>query len=123
MSSPVFETGLPKNTLEGLRRQIRTCSARYGDSPRLKQVLELSVTASRGNLIPAVFAQHPEHFGDLHVRLPARARAHALQWRGIEDQRDIREGSTRIPRGLHDDHPSEVAATRVTPSVLRRFSE
>lgn len=61
-----LQASLLENAVEGTWRKIIAWLARNGDATRLDRVLELSMTSTSCNVIPAVGLEHAQNFTDLH---------------------------------------------------------
>jgi hypothetical protein len=67
MTSPL-QTSLLLNTVQSAGRKIIARFAGNSDATRLARVLELAMTSSCCNQVPAIGLQQPEDVTDLHAR-------------------------------------------------------
>ena len=61
-----LQTGLLLDTVQCAGRQIIARFAGNSDATSLARVLELAMTSTSCNQVPAVGLEHSEHFADLH---------------------------------------------------------
>ena len=83
LSSRRLQSSLLQDAIEGARRDIVVRSAGESDSPGLRGMLELLMTALRSGKVPTVIPQQAENVPNLHDRNNVRARTAFGQPRGL----------------------------------------